>query len=225
MLAALLFRFASRNPQNRRQNTQNLGVSPLLALPSKCAASPGDSPVLPQSCPLYRALERDGVSSTGSLHTFTEFRTYHRKKQKSGCRRREEEAELACTVQPWGTSKRNEVPVSMSSRKPKEQVTVTNIKVETSKEEPAWLESRKSPTLLLKGSAFQVLCVNMSGVVSCALIAKGEILLFVAAWMVIKGHVPSFTCGMLHWQVSQFRGSESGVRVEFFLSCHSQPKQ
>lgn len=45
--------------------------------------------------------------------------------------------------------------------------------------------AEKSPTLLLKVSAFKLLCVNTSGVDSWALIAKGQILLSVAPRMVL----------------------------------------
>lgn len=48
-------------------------------------------------------------------------------------------------------------------------------------------EQEKVQPYFLKVSAFLILCVNTSGVDSWALIAKGEILPSVAAWMVLKG--------------------------------------
>lgn len=48
-------------------------------------------------------------------------------------------------------------------------------------------EQEKVQPCFLKVSAFLIICVNTSGVDSWALIAKGEILPSVAAWMVLKG--------------------------------------
>lgn len=99
-----------------------------------------------------------------------------------------------------GASKERRSPLESAPGKGK--VALSNVRVESSSEWAAWSG-------------------GTSGEGSRMLVTEWEILLSVAPTMVLKAHVLCFTnVNALLSQVSQFRGRQNTVRVQFSLNCH-----
>lgn len=172
----------------------------MLFLTSTCAGSPRESPLLPEA-PSTWGTGRGRKQKWRKAPPFC-WSWGTPQKQAENWLKEKGEGGRACLH----SAAMREPPKKRDPRlkvlHERDKVALSNVKVESSSEWAVWSG-------------------GTSGEGSRVLVTEWEILLSVAPRMVLKANVLCFTnVNALLSQVSQFRGRQNTVRVQFSLNCH-----